>query len=283
MKKRLFLSGLLSLISISVFSQNYPYNPITVGAKIGVNLSNVTGGESQNIKPSFHAGGFVELPLSRFKKTAVQFELLFSSQGYKGKVYDVYNNFEPTDEKIKLEDATLNYINIPILFKYYISNNFSLELGPQFGYLVGASGGFDIHKANPARAFLSLTQSNLDKALFEAGYRSKNRADFYHDFDYGISGGFTANFKSGAFISARLYYGLADVYKADDQYALPVNPKRESQGNDASSLNNLPTAQFSDENLVENTQQAQYNFLKTHLDFSPIKNISFQFSVGYRF
>ena len=62
---------------------------------------------------------------------AIQPELLYSTQGVK-------LDFEGEEGDLKLD-----YINIPIMFKYYVADAFSLELGPQIGFLVSADGKSD--------------------------------------------------------------------------------------------------------------------------------------------
>src|SRR5690606_2929912 len=75
-------------------------------------------------RASGHVGGFVNF---RFKDWAVQPELLFSGQGEK------YEVALAGDRKL-----ALNYINIPVMFQYYLIPQFYLEAGPQEGILVSA-------------------------------------------------------------------------------------------------------------------------------------------------
>src|SRR5690606_16849173 len=120
------------------------------GLKAGLNLSNLSAGNNtQEIKPSFHAGGFIEIPLSYYKKFGVQIELLYSNQGYKGKEYEVRDEItSKVTETNKLENVSLHYLNLPIMFKYYFKDNFSVELGPQIGFLMDAKGDYDIYRYN---------------------------------------------------------------------------------------------------------------------------------------
>jgi len=96
------------------------------GVKGGLNLSTIVGGEVENAKTlvGFHVGGFAEIGI--FEKFYIQPELLFSAQGTK-----VDGPFEDGDIK-------LNYLNIPVLAKYYIVPKFSVEAGPQLGVLLSA-------------------------------------------------------------------------------------------------------------------------------------------------
>lgn len=98
------------------------------GVKGGLNLSTVVGGDVENTKTlvGFHVGGFAEIHI--VQRFYVQPELLFSAQGTK-----VDGPFG-TDADIKL-----NYLNIPVVAKYYIvDKKFSVEAGPQLGILLSA-------------------------------------------------------------------------------------------------------------------------------------------------
>lgn len=94
---------------------------IKFGAKLGLNIANISGDIEDN-KALFGAnlGGFAEITLS--DKLAFQPELLFSMQGSK---------YEDIATK-------LNYINIPLLAKYNLNEKFSVLAGPQIGFLMSA-------------------------------------------------------------------------------------------------------------------------------------------------
>lgn len=95
---------------------------VKFGIKAGLNLADWSGDDADQIdsKIAFHAGGFAEIKLA--DKFALQPELLYSAQGGKtdGGTYNV------------------NYINIPLMAKYYAIDKFSIEAGPQIGFLMSA-------------------------------------------------------------------------------------------------------------------------------------------------
>jgi opacity protein-like surface antigen len=98
------------------------------GIKGGLNLSTVVGGDVDNTKTlvGFHVGGFAEIHV--VEKFFIQPELLFSAQGTK------FDGDFGNDGDVKL-----NYLNIPVLAKYYIvDKKFSVEAGPQLGVLLSA-------------------------------------------------------------------------------------------------------------------------------------------------
>ncbi|WLD22555.1 porin family protein [Flavobacterium dauae] len=267
MKKILLSIAFLGLLTTNSFAQRNHRNLIETGIKIGGNMSRLTGGNTQDFKPGLQIGGTIEVPLSFYKKFAVQAELQYAVQGYKGAEYDQIDiNTDEVTETLKLEDVTMHYLYLPITFKYYASKNFSVELGGQVGYMLHAKGQFDANKYNTAREYMYLTDpryvasySQLDKAVFEAGYRSKDYEDYYEKLDYGITAGFSYYAESGLFFNFRYYMGLQDIYKIDNDYQKFTIP-------DAT-----------DELLKE------VNYMNDNLKFAKMTNTSVQLSVGYKF
>ncbi len=267
MKKILLLIAFLDLLTTNSFAQRNHRNLIETGIKVGGNMSRLTGGNTQEFKPGLQIGGTIEVPLSFYKKFAVQAELQYAVQGYKGAEYDQIDiATDKVTETMKLEDVTMHYMYLPVTFKYYAGKKFSIELGGQIGYMLDAKGQFDANKYNTAREYLYLTDpryvasySQLDKALFEAGYRSKDPDDFYEKLDYGITAGFSYYMESGFFLNFRYYMGLQDVYKIDNDYQKFTIP-------DAT-----------DDLLRE------VNYMNDNFKFAPLTNTSVQISVGYKF
>lgn len=98
------------------------------GIKGGLNISTITNADVDGVNSKslvgFHVGFFGEFMLG--DKFAIQPEVLYSTQGTKIEF-----------EGIK-GDLKLDYIAIPVMAKYYVADSFSLELGPQIGFLVSA-------------------------------------------------------------------------------------------------------------------------------------------------
>lgn len=117
MKKLLLGTALFLVAVVGLNAQT------TFGAKAGLNLTKVTGGETKTkAKIGLVAGVFAEVSLG--EDFRFQPELLFSSQGYK--VKDVEGK------------VSLNYVSIPLIAKYYVAEGFALEVGPQVGILLSA-------------------------------------------------------------------------------------------------------------------------------------------------
>ncbi|WNM19007.1 porin family protein [Flavobacterium capsici] len=96
------------------------------GLKAGANFSNLEGNDiSGSTYTSFHFGAVVELKL--LENLSLQPELLYSSQGTK-------------IDEAGFKDINYNYFTVPVLAKFYlISKKLSLEVGPQFSFLVNES------------------------------------------------------------------------------------------------------------------------------------------------
>ncbi len=119
--KKLLLSLILIVSTIS-------YAQITYGAKGGLNITNLKDihGDSGS-RYGFHVGGFATIPLSQNNQFYFQPEVLYSQQGEK-------NTGNDYDELYQLD-----YINVPLLFKPYFSEQdteFYGIIGPQVGFLI---------------------------------------------------------------------------------------------------------------------------------------------------
>jgi hypothetical protein len=91
---------------------------IDLGLKAGANFSNISDATGLSNKTGFVFGAFAGLKLN--DKIAVQADLLYSQQGaeFDGGAID------------------LNYVNVPIVLKYYVTENLNIHGGPQFGFIV---------------------------------------------------------------------------------------------------------------------------------------------------
>lgn len=112
---------ILSAIAVMTFALTNAQQT-RFGIKGGVNLTTLTG-DATDAKSlvGFQVGGFAEIKI--IEKLAIQPEILYSTQGAK------YDNFG---------DTKLDYLNIPVLAKYYITKQFTVEAGPQIGFLLSS-------------------------------------------------------------------------------------------------------------------------------------------------
>lgn len=118
--KKYLLFALLLAASTTGFSQTFDF-----GVKAGMNISNFTGGNVDNVKAStligYHAGAFIGLYVGH--NFSIDPEVMFSTQGAK---IDDHNTGKV--------DYKLTYINVPVLVKYRFNGGFYLEAGPQVGF-----------------------------------------------------------------------------------------------------------------------------------------------------
>ncbi len=123
--KKLFL-----LTALVLFSLTISIAQVNFGAKAGVNFSNFSGDNEHNeMRTGFHVGVVAELEIS--EQFSVQPELVYSAQGADYKNSGFEGGFYDGAYK-------LNYINVPVVAKYYVSEGLSLEVGPQVGFLISA-------------------------------------------------------------------------------------------------------------------------------------------------
>jgi opacity protein-like surface antigen len=174
----LFLVSANTLLAQTDDSQN---DKPRFGAKGGVNISNFVGDDSGSSKSyiGFNVGFFAEFQLT--ERFYIQPELLYSAQGAKENLTIEGINF----------DATLkaNYLTIPVMFKYYVSNDLSLEAGPYVGFLTSA------------------------KIKFESSFGSgtEDAKEFFKSTDFGVGVGLNYNITQAIFLNARYAAGLAKI------------------------------------------------------------------------
>lgn len=117
--KKIILSVVMLSATIFVSQAQVQY-----GLKAGANFYTFGGDEVENedlnSKFGLHIGGLVNFSVS--EKFKVQPEIVFSIQGSK--------QTDGTDEL----NWNFNYLNIPIMAQFYVSNGFFLETGPQIGF-----------------------------------------------------------------------------------------------------------------------------------------------------
>ena len=179
------LFGAVTVATAQEDASNKDSMAVSFGVKGGVNFATLDGGDidSPDSRTSFHVGVFAEIPVADI--FSVQVEALYSGQGAE---YD----FRGSDgDKAELQ---LDYINVPVLAKFYIVKGLSIEVGPQFSFLVNDE--FDL---NP-------NSDNGDIDLDDRGPDFKT-------FQVGAAGGLTFQTESGLFATARYVRDLTDIAK----------------------------------------------------------------------
>jgi len=160
MKKLLFYFAIAGFAIGNLNAQDVEF-----GVKGGLNFTSIAGDDvpDSGINTDFHFGVMAEMGIS--DKFSFQPELLYSGQGF------------ATGQNTIL----LNYINVPFMAKYYVAKGFSLEAGPQIGFLVSAkSDSVDIK-------------------------------DEIKNFDFGVNLGIGYKLDNGLNFGARYNFGLSNI------------------------------------------------------------------------
>lgn len=168
---------------------------VKFGPKAGVNFASLSNTENSKMLTGFYVGGVAEIKFS--DKFSVQPELMYSAQGVKTEI-SVLGITATGTQKI-------DYINIPILAKYYIAEGFSVEAGPQFGFLVKAEGNGSVSASGV---------SGSDKT---------DNKDSFKAFDFGIGAGLAYDLSNGFFVNARYNFGLSDISKEKEDGQKSIN------------------------------------------------------------
>ncbi|HUH51367.1 MAG TPA: porin family protein [Flavobacterium sp.] len=176
---------LLSALCISAFAISSAQTEKSFGVKGGVNFTNLytKDVDDNNMLISFNAGLVAILPITDM--IALQPEVIYSGKGAELK-YD--NAFATGNAKFRL-----SYIELPVLLRFNLTENFSLQAGPYLSYLVNA----DIKSESDNDIFNS--QVELD-------------TNDFNKFDYGLAGGVEFDLNPIG-IGARYNYGLANIGK----------------------------------------------------------------------
>lgn len=189
--KKVLLSAVAVMAFMSVSAQETKF-----GVKAGVNLSTLTGdAEDAKSLVGFHVGGFAEFKLT--DKFSIQPEILYSTQGAKS---------EGSGLGFSFEDKThLSYLNIPVMAKYYVAEKFSLEAGPQIGFLLSAK---------------AKSEGSFDGESFSEDVDVK---DGYESIDFGVNFGAGYDFTENLSVGLRYNLGLSNIAKVEDGENYKIN------------------------------------------------------------
>lgn len=147
------------------------------GPKFGFNVASISDGLNKS-KFSFHLGAFAEFKFNDL--FGLQTELIYSRQGDKGKSGGMKTW------------ARVNYLNIPVLAKFYVWEGVSVDLGPQLGF--------------------ALNGKNKTKS---GGTEVKTDIDHLNTVDLSFAMGLSYDFNMGLVVSARYNLGLTNVIEKD--------------------------------------------------------------------
>lgn len=161
--KKLFIIAVILFVGNTAFSQS-----LDLGIKAGANFAKISDADGLSNRTGVQAGIFGGIKFT--DNIGVQADILYSQQGAE---FD-FGKFD------------LDYVNVPIVLKYYLVQGLNIQAGPQFGFIVNddiytdSLGGESI-KANAKKSDVS--------GIVGAGY----------DFPFGIR------------VDARYNFGFTDV------------------------------------------------------------------------
>ncbi len=180
------------VVVLSFFNSTSSAQETRFGIKAGMNYSTIVGDLTEGINPRFsgHFGGFVSVRYSR--KFALRPELLYSSQGFQFNTDLAFIEGGGTDDGNDFKTAVQsNYLTVPLLGDFSLNDRFSLQFGPQFGFL--------LNEVTKLKNFEGLDGGALDEK------RSVN-GDF--ELDYGVAAGVSYHLNEEWAVSGRIYQGV---------------------------------------------------------------------------
>lgn len=186
--KKLFFFSVFALFSIAALNAQ----EVNFGAKAGVNFASITGEDTDDLdgRTSFHIGVVTEISVS--EKFSVQPELLYSSQGA-----TMEESYSEDGYSVKVDGTVkLDYINIPIIAKYYVAEGFSIEAGPQIGFLINSE--------------MEVDATATGDGMTESYSESEDLQDYVKGTDIGLNFGLGYKLENGLNFGARYNLGLTD-------------------------------------------------------------------------
>lgn len=176
---------LLFVFATISFSASAQYGEFYYGAKLGVNVANMSSKDQGEPVVRMNIGLTSDY---RFNyRFALGTELFYSGTGT-----SMWANVD-VDGKMKRDIVhfNLNYINIPVLAKVYLVEGLNLEVGAQVGFLVSS-------------------------AINYRGSKEKQSSSNLNRVEFAVPVGLMYDFDNGLTVSARMQIGVTELV-ADDR------------------------------------------------------------------
>ena len=185
--RKIILLAICITVSTVIFAQGTEWG-VKAGVNIATQIPNITKITNGDIRTGAYVGLFAERRFSNF--FGLQGEILYSEMGGKNKQYyggypsGHYGEGDYVEGELTFTSKN-DYIVLPVLAKLYVAKKLSIDLGPQFAYMVG-----DKTEEDPTHHHYGSIGEKFD-VLFGAGL----------------------SYKLGRFdISARYNLGLVEIY-----------------------------------------------------------------------
>lgn len=170
---------LLSLFALMMVMGASAQNRIGYGPKVGLNIGMLTD-KAFDARYNFNVGAFVEYDLSA--PWSIELSAIYSRQG------GTMKHFPVTLTENREATLRLDYINLPVVAKFYPWMGMNIFLGPQFSFLTNSQ----------------TKVKDIDAV---------NLKDTFQKFDIGAVGGIGYTWEWGMMISAQYNFGLRPLYK----------------------------------------------------------------------
>ena len=165
----------LVLVIVACLSANAQ---LQFGTKVGLDLTNFWGKDIKyTILLNYQAGLLMEYKFN--PRFGIAPEVVFAAQGGQWKGY--------SGNHVRHHS---NYINVPVMLKYYATKGLSIDFGPQIGFNV-------------------YSKSTGENKVYDL-------KDWTKPVDFGIGLGATGDIDKNTFLQVRYTLGLTHVFKSDD-------------------------------------------------------------------
>ncbi len=176
----------------------------TFGPKIGVDYTHYWGKNTDHGgQLNYQAGMFFEYRFN--SKFSIAPEVVFAAQGGKNDGVVFTGETLHSDYFDAVYTDNLNYINVPVMLKYYVCPSLSIDFGPQLGINV-------YHKCT--------VKGKDDHKDYKKTYDTDAKS-----VDFGLGLGLTYNITKDVFVQGRYTMGLTDAYKKFLGATYPINSK----------------------------------------------------------
>ena len=220
MKRLSLLFAAIVLSSMTATAQNQ-VGEFSLRPMVGINVSDISGGidiESFDSKEGFTGG--LEAEIGVMPWLGVSLGAMYSQQGSKYWASIEQQWYDEKDQLILVEnyrtgELKVDYINVPLLFNFYVWKGLALKTGIQMGFLVNDKldtyTGYSGKDSDKRRYYDS---RNIRFPYVRGGFHDK---DFCHDVSFGIPLGISYEYEN-IYLDARYYFGLKrmDVYEKPD-------------------------------------------------------------------
>ena len=167
----------------------------TFGPKVGIDLTHLWGKDCPHgILFNYQTGAFLEYRFT--DKFSIAPEVVFAAQGGKANVVEYLDESVITNGSANVL-YHFNYINIPMILKFYVIPKLSIDLGPQVG--------INVYSKATVKAKAEGVSASYTKE-FE-GVKSV---------DFGLGLGATYNITDKIFVQGRYTMGLTRAVEAVD-------------------------------------------------------------------